>query len=162
VRYQIIAEAYRDLEGSTARLELIDRLAGLVRQTPEGLLPTVALLCQGQIAPDFAGVELGLNERLAARAVATAAGVPPEQVLATARETGDLGLTAERLLGEPAVTRRGLPQWNSSKAKCSRWRSGPVPAGGRCWPPPATTRCGCGTRPPAPPSATRCWATATG
>jgi DNA ligase 1 len=100
VRYQIIAEAYRDLEGSTARLELIDRLAGLVRQTPEGLLPTVALLCQGQIAPDFAGVELGLNERLAARAVATAAQVPPEQVLAVARETGDLGLTAERLLGE--------------------------------------------------------------
>jgi DNA ligase 1 len=100
VRYQIIAEAYRDLEGSTARLELIDRLASLVRQTPEGLLPTVALLCQGQIAPDFAGVELGLNERLAARAVATATEVPPEQVLAVARETGDLGLTAERLLGE--------------------------------------------------------------
>jgi DNA ligase 1 len=100
VRYQIIAEAYRDLEAATARLELIDRLASLVRQTPEGLLPTVALLCQGQIAPDFAGVELGLNERLAARAVATAAAVPPEQVLATARETGDLGLTAERLLGE--------------------------------------------------------------
>jgi DNA ligase 1 len=100
VRYQIIAEAYRDLEAATARLELIDRLASLVRQTPEGLLPTVALLCQGQIAPDFAGVELGLNERLAARAVATATEVPPEQVLATARETGDLGLTAERLLGE--------------------------------------------------------------
>jgi DNA ligase 1 len=98
VRYQIIAEAYRDLEAASARLELIDRLASLVRQTPTELLPTVALLCQGQIAPDFAGVELGLNERLAARAVATANGVPPEQVLALARETGDLGLAAERLL----------------------------------------------------------------
>jgi DNA ligase-1 len=98
VRYQIVAETYRDLEGSSARLELIDRLAELVRQTPDELLPTVALLCQGQIAPDFAGVELGLNERLAARAVATATGVPPEQVLATAREVGDLGLTAEQLL----------------------------------------------------------------
>src|SRR5215217_3616904 len=64
------------------------------------LLPTVALLCQGQIAPDFAGVELGLAERLAARAVAQAAGVPGEQVLAGARDTGDLGLTAERLLEE--------------------------------------------------------------
>jgi DNA ligase 1 len=98
VRYQIIAEAYRDLEAASARLELMDRLASLVRQTPTELLPTVALLCQGQIAPDFAGVELGLNERLAARAVATANGVPPEQVLALARETGDLGLAAERLL----------------------------------------------------------------
>jgi DNA ligase-1 len=98
VRYEIVAEAYRDLEGSSARLELIDRLAELVRQTPQELLPTVALLCQGQIAPDFAGVELGLAERLAARAVATAAEVPPEQVLAIARETGDLGLAAEQLL----------------------------------------------------------------
>ena len=100
MRYQIVAEAYRDLEAATARLSLIDRLASLVRQTPTELLPTVALLCQGQIAPDFAGVELGVNERLAARAVATAAEVPPEQVLTLARETGDLGLAAERLLQE--------------------------------------------------------------
>jgi DNA ligase-1 len=91
VRYQIVAEAYRDLEHATARLELIDRLASLVRQTPTSLLPTVALLCQGQIAPDFAGVGLGMADRLAARAVATAADVPPAQVLASAREIGDLG-----------------------------------------------------------------------
>ncbi len=100
MRYEIVAEAYRDLERASARLELIDRLAGLFAQTPPTLLPTVALLCQGQIAPDFAGVEIGLAERLAARAVAQAAGVPGEQVLAGAREVGDLGLTAERLLGE--------------------------------------------------------------
>jgi DNA ligase-1 len=108
VRYQIIAEAYRDLEGSTARLELIDRLAGLFRQTPADLLPTVTLLCQGQIAPDFAGVELGLAERLAARAVARAADVSVEQVLAVAREVGDLGLTAERLLGDAAGSRPAI------------------------------------------------------
>jgi DNA ligase 1 len=105
VRYEIVAEAYRDLEGATARLALIDRLAALLRQTPDDLLPTVALLCQGQIAPDFAGVEIGLAERLAARAVAQAVGVAAEQVLASARETGDLGLTAEQLLGELAGSR---------------------------------------------------------
>src|SRR5215211_6776784 len=64
VRYGVVAEAYRDLEGASGRLQLIDRLAELVRQTPAELLPTVALLCQGQIAPDFAGVELGVAERL--------------------------------------------------------------------------------------------------
>ena len=100
MRYEIVAETYRDLEQATGRLALIDRLAGLFTQTPDDLLPTVALLCQGQIAPDFAGVELGVAERMAARAVAQAAGTTPEQVLAGARELGDLGLTAERLLGE--------------------------------------------------------------
>jgi len=106
VRYEIVAGAYRDLEGATARLGLIDRLAGLFAQTPASLLPTVALLCQGQIAPDFTGVEIGLAERLAARAVAQAAGVASEQVLAGARETGDLGLAAERLLEATAGSRQ--------------------------------------------------------
>ena len=105
MRYQIVAEAYRDLEGTTARLALIDRLAALFTQTPADLVPTVALLCQGQIAPDFAGVELGMADRLAARAVAEAVGVPGEQVLAGARETGDLGLTAERLIAAAAGPR---------------------------------------------------------
>jgi DNA ligase 1 len=105
VQYEIVAAAYRDLEQATARLELIDRLAGLFRQTPTPLLPTVALLCQGQIAPDFAGVEIGLAERMAARAVAQAVGMTGEQVLASARKVGDLGLATESLLAAEAGSR---------------------------------------------------------
>jgi DNA ligase-1 len=105
VRYEVVAEAYRDLERSTARLELIDRLAGLFTQTPNSLLPTVAMLCQGKIAPDFTGVEIGLAERMAARAVAQATKVPVEEVLAGARRTGDLGLVAEQLVERTASSR---------------------------------------------------------
>ena len=39
-------------------------------------------LCQGLIAPEFAGVDLGLAEKLAVRAVATATGTTAEQVAA--------------------------------------------------------------------------------
>ena len=105
VRYEIVAEAYRDLEAATGRLALIDRLAKLLEQTPTELLPTICYLCQGLIAPDFAGVELGLAERLAARAVAEAAGTTATQVLGGAGQTGDLGLTAEQLLTETAGSR---------------------------------------------------------
>ena len=42
MRYQSVAEAYRDLEGASARLELIDRLARLFGETPTDLLPDVA------------------------------------------------------------------------------------------------------------------------
>jgi DNA ligase-1 len=105
VHYQIVAEAYRDLERASARLQLIERIAALFRQTPGELLPTVAMLCQGQIAPDFTGIEIGLAEKLAARAVAEAAEMTGEQVLATLRDTGDLGDTAEQLLGAVAADR---------------------------------------------------------
>jgi DNA ligase-1 len=105
VLYETVAEAYRDLEHATARLALIDRLAALVSQTPDELLATVCYLCQGLVAPEFAGVELGLAEKLAVRAVATAAGASPEQVLAGLRETGDLGQAAEQLLAGTAADR---------------------------------------------------------
>src|SRR6185437_12563510 len=95
VKYETVAEAYRDLEQATGRLALTDRLSTLLAGTPDELLPTVCYLCQGLIAPEFAGVDLGLAEKLAVRAVATATGTGPEQVTATVRETGDLGQAAE-------------------------------------------------------------------
>jgi DNA ligase 1 len=101
VRYLIVAEAYRDLEQVGGRLALTERLGTLLAQTPDGLLPAVCYLCQGLIAPEFAGVDLGLAEKLAVRAVATASGAGEAQVAALVRETGDLGQAAERLLAVP-------------------------------------------------------------
>jgi len=46
----------------------------------------VCYLCQGLIAPEFAGVDLGLAEKLAIRAVATATDAGPDQVAARVRE----------------------------------------------------------------------------
>jgi DNA ligase-1 len=105
VNYEILAAAYRDLEQASARLELIDRLAELFRQTPDELLPKVAYLCQGQIAPEFTGIEIGLAEKMVTRALAEVSGVPLDQVRVTLRETGDLGHTAEQLLAEVAGAR---------------------------------------------------------
>jgi len=98
VRYLIVAEAYRDLEQVSSRLALTERLAALLAQTPAELLPAVCYLGQGLIAPEFAGVDLGLAEKLAVRAVAAAAGADAARVAALVRETGDLGQAAERLL----------------------------------------------------------------
>ncbi len=105
VQYEIVAEAYRDLEQTSGRLTLINRLAALLTETPPELLSPVCYLCQGLIAPPFAGVDLGLAEKLAIRAVATASGVSPEQVRLSLRETGDLGQTAEQLLTVTAPER---------------------------------------------------------
>jgi len=105
VEYEVVAEAYRDLEQASGRLMLIDRLAALLAQTPQKLLPTVCYLCQGLIAPEFAGVDLGLAEKLALRAVASATSVEPEEVVAAVREAGDLGQAAELLLAATAGDR---------------------------------------------------------
>ena len=105
MKYEIVAEAYRDLEDVSSRLALIERLAALITQTPAELLPVVCYLGQGLIAPEFAGVDLGLAEKMAVRAVAAATGVDAVEVAARVRETGDLGQTAEQLLAATAAGR---------------------------------------------------------
>lgn len=105
MQYEVVAEAYRDLELASGRLVLIDRLAALLAETPAELLSPVCYLCQGWIAPPFADVDLGLAEKLAVRAVATASGVSPEQVRLSLRETGDLGQAAEQLFAVTAPER---------------------------------------------------------
>src|SRR5580704_6545416 len=105
MEYEIVAEAYRDLEQASGRLALVERLAALLAATPAELLPVVCYLCQGLIAPEFAGVDLGLAEKLAVRAVATAVGASPAEVTALVRQTGDLGLAAEQLLAAEAADR---------------------------------------------------------
>jgi DNA ligase 1 len=105
VRYETVAETYRDLERATGRLQLIEHLAALLAQTPAELLPTICYLCQAQIAPEFTGIQLGLAEKLAARALADAAGASGERVLTVLRDTGDLGQAAEQLLADSAAVR---------------------------------------------------------
>jgi DNA ligase-1 len=84
---------------------LIERLASLLGQTPQELLPTVCYMCQGLVAPEFAAVDLGLAEKLALRAVATAANVEAADVVSAVREAGDLGQAAEQLLAATAGDR---------------------------------------------------------
>jgi len=105
VEYVTVAEAFGDLEQVSGRLALTERLGTLLAAAPAALLPTVCYLCQGLIAPEFAGVDLGLAEKLAVRAVATATETTPEQVAARVRETGDLGQAAEQLLSATAAGR---------------------------------------------------------
>ena len=102
MRYQIVAEAYRDLEQLTGRLALIERLAALLAQTPADLLPEVCYLCQGLIVPEYVGLDLGLAEKLAIRALATATGTGAPEVAARVREAGDLGQAAEQLMAAAA------------------------------------------------------------
>jgi DNA ligase-1 len=102
VKYETVAEAYRDLEAASGRLAMVDRLAELIRATPDDELARVCYLCQSLIAPEFAGIDLGLAEKLAIRAVAVAVGREPDEITAEVRRRGDLGEAAEALLPERA------------------------------------------------------------
>lgn len=100
MKFSTVAEAYGRLEALSGRLAMTEELAALLRATPKGELPMLVYLTQGKLRPDYEGVELGIAEKFAIRALATAAGASAQEVKKTYVGAGDIGTAAESLLGE--------------------------------------------------------------
>ncbi len=98
MRYAVLADCYEKLEATTKRLEMTGHLVALFSQVPKGEIDRVVYLTQGRVFPDYQGIELGLAEKLAIRAVAAASGEADESIEAAWKSKGDLGLVAEERL----------------------------------------------------------------
>ena len=98
MNYSEVAERYDQLEGISGRNEMTRVLADLLKQTPRDELPMLVYMTQGKLRPDYEGVELGLAEKLALRAVSSATGLSPDKVYSTYVKRGDIGTAAEELL----------------------------------------------------------------
>ncbi len=100
MRYRDLVDAYEKIEGTSKRLEMTDLLVSLLAKTPLEIIDKLVYLTQGKLYPDFAGVELGLAEKMAARAIAQAAGLTQPRVETEYKKLGDIGLAAEKVLSE--------------------------------------------------------------
>ena len=98
MEFSIIAKTLENMEGTTKRLELTDFLVGLLKETPQDLLPKIVYLIQGKIRPDFEGIELGMAEKLAIRSLSKSSGTPVKKIQEIYQDDGDLGHTAEKIL----------------------------------------------------------------
>ncbi|HUK75693.1 MAG TPA: hypothetical protein VLU99_07860, partial [Nitrososphaerales archaeon] len=98
LKYSAVVAYFERLEGISGRLEMTETLASLIKETPKSDLPILAYLMQGKLLPDYEGVELGIAEKLALRALATASGASPEKVKDAYVKAGDIGTAAQTLL----------------------------------------------------------------
>ena len=98
MRYSLVADAYEKIENTTKRLEMTDYLVDLLKKTPKDAIDIVVYLTQGKLYPDFLGIEIGVAEKLATRAVSKATGHTEEEIQKDLEKTGDLGETAQRFL----------------------------------------------------------------
>ena len=96
--FSIVAEIFEKMENTTKRIELTNILVELLKKTPKKIIPNIVYLLQGIIRPNFEGVELGIAEKLAIRAISKSAGLPIKKIEDDYRECGDLGLTASNML----------------------------------------------------------------
>jgi len=98
LKYAIIADSYEKIEATTKRLDMTDYLVELLKATPKGLIDKVVYLTQGKIYPDFVGIEIGVAEKLAMKALARASGISEEKIEDDLKHSGDLGETSQKFL----------------------------------------------------------------
>jgi DNA ligase-1 len=95
-----VAECYSKLEEISGRLEMIDILKRLFLEANPDEAEKIAYLTLGKIAPDYEGLELGLGEKLALRAISIASGVSEQTISKEYKRIGDIGKLAEWAVGK--------------------------------------------------------------
>ena len=97
VPYAALCKTFSLIELTTKRLIIMEHCSLFLRQvmrlTPDDLLPTVLLMIN-KLAPDYAGIELGIGESLIMKAIGESTGRSAAVVKQDHKEIGDLGLVA--------------------------------------------------------------------
>ncbi|MEM3615481.1 MAG: ATP-dependent DNA ligase [Candidatus Methanomethylicia archaeon] len=93
--YSEIVDIYEKIEATTKRLEMTDLLIDLFKKTSKEVIDKVVYLTQGKLYPDYYGIELGLAEKLALRAISEASGITINELEDKLNETGDIGIVTE-------------------------------------------------------------------
>lgn len=91
MRYSEVVEVCERIERATKRIEMTDLLVYLFKKTPAESIDRVIYLIQGKLYPDFVGIELGIAEKLAIRAISHAYGISHDEVADAFKKMGDLG-----------------------------------------------------------------------
>ncbi len=98
MEYRKLAEVYQKIESTTKRLEMTDYLVALFTSTPKDVIDKVVYLTQGKIYPDYMGIELGLAEKLALKAITRATGIGEKELQTMLQKYGDMGIVAEEAI----------------------------------------------------------------
>ncbi|CAK7220259.1 ATP-dependent DNA ligase Cdc17 [Sporothrix bragantina] len=97
VPYEALCRTFSLIELTTKRLIIMEYCSLFLRQvlrlTPGDLLPTVLLMIN-KLAPDYAGIELGIGESLIMKAIGETTGRSLAVIKQDQKEIGDLGLVA--------------------------------------------------------------------
>ncbi|MEW6036536.1 MAG: ATP-dependent DNA ligase [Candidatus Micrarchaeota archaeon] len=99
-----VAAVFDRIEKKSGRLEMTGILAELFRKTKTDEIERLVYIIQGMLAPPYEGIDLGVGEKFAIEAIASASGYTRPQVEAHYKKSGDLGDSAEELLSRKKQT----------------------------------------------------------
>lgn len=97
MKFKRLGEYYEKLEATSKRLELIDILSRLFKESDAEEIGKICYLLQGRVVPFFEPIEIGMAENMVAVAVGRAFGKTKDEVISLYRHKGNMGSAAEEL-----------------------------------------------------------------
>ncbi len=104
MKFSLVADTLSYMESTTKRLELTQHLVDLFKITPPDIIPKVVYLLQGKLRPDHEGVEIGIAEKIAIKALSKSSGISVKKIEQEYKETGDFGQVASKILEQKTQT----------------------------------------------------------
>jgi DNA ligase-1 len=97
------SEYLEKVELTSKRLEMFEILSQMFKEADKNEVDKMVYFCEEQLLPAWSGLETGMAEKMAAKAVAKASGKPEKDVLDSYKKLGDMGLVAEKFSGKQAT-----------------------------------------------------------
>ncbi|TLX94909.1 MAG: ATP-dependent DNA ligase [Thaumarchaeota archaeon] len=104
MKFSLVADTLSYMENTTKRLELTQHLVDLFKITPHEIISKVVYLLQGKLRPDHEGIEIGIAEKIAIRALSKSAGIPIVKIEHEYKKMGDFGQVAAKVLEQKTQT----------------------------------------------------------
>ncbi len=98
-----LAQYFEKLEATSKRLELVDILSQLFKESNAEEIGKICYLIQGRVAPFYEPTELGIAESLVAQAIAMAYETDKDEVTRLYRRLGNMGLAASELASKSKI-----------------------------------------------------------
>lgn len=112
--FESVARYYAKLEETSSRLAMIDTLSEMFSEADRKEIKYLVYETQGVLGPAFEGIEIGIAEKLAERALAIATGYEESQIQAAYKRLGDLGLAAEEFIAKTKLRRLGKGKFTAT------------------------------------------------
>ncbi|MFH1199707.1 MAG: ATP-dependent DNA ligase [Candidatus Micrarchaeota archaeon] len=125
-----LAEVFSKMEATESRLQITAELAALLGSAAPQEARHLIYLCQGIVAPEHTGIQLGVGDKLAQHAISKVSGATIREIEAAYRKSGDLGETAAGLFGKKSQGRLSSGTLTTEKAYSNFHRMATAGGGG--------------------------------
>ncbi len=98
--YSDLIEVYEKLVKTSKRLEKTHIISEFLKTVKKEDLPYISLLLQGNVFPPVEEKKIGVAAKLVLKAISSASGIPSDKVEHHWAKSGDLGETAQELIGK--------------------------------------------------------------